>query len=246
MKSFFPILLITLFWSYAKAQSDALFKTVEFPSLDGLTISANTYFMESEKPTILLCHQAGYNKAEYEDVAVELNKLGFSVMAIDQRSGGKVKGKRNLTHDRAKEEDKKTKYVDAEQDILAAINYAFKQSGKPIILWGSSYSAGLSLLIAPSNKKVAAVMAFSPGNYYGKAKPDIQEVLKDFSKPMFVSSSKIEAGKTKKLLSNLTLNDKQFFFKPSGLGKHGSSALWPSSSNNEEYWTAVKSFLSQF
>ena len=219
---------------------------IEFPAEDGLLISANTYFIDSDKPMIVLCHQAGYNKTEYSEIAPKLNALGFSVMAIDQRSGGKLKGNKNETHDRAKEQGKGRKYVDAEQDILAAINYAHKKSGKAIILWGSSYSAGLAMHIAPANDKVEGIMVFSPGDYYGKAKPPIADGLRNFEKPMFVTSSKLEAGRTKKLLENMSLSEKQVFFKPKGIGKHGSSALWSSSKDHKEYWVAVTSFLKNF
>lgn len=228
------------------AQADGFPIRVEFPSKDGLVITANTYFIESEKPIILLCHQAGYNKTEYAEIAPKLNELGFSVMAIDQRSGGKLKGTRNETHDRAKEQGKARKYIDAEQDILAAIDYAYEKGGKPIILWGSSYSAGLAMHIAPINEKVVAVLAFSPGDYFGKDKAPIADGLENFQKPMFVTSSKLEAGRTKKLLEGLELNDNQDLFIPKGIGKHGSSALWESSNDHLEYWKAVKMFLRQF
>ena len=59
---------------------------VEFPSLDGLPISATVYEISPEAYTILLCHQAGYNMHEYDEIAPRLNDLGAvqqSVPAID-------------------------------------------------------------------------------------------------------------------------------------------------------------------
>lgn len=220
---------------------------VEFKAKDGLVISAETYFIESDKPMILLCHQAGYNKAEYAGIAPNLNTHGFSVMAIDQRSGGKLKGLKNETAERAKSKDLKTKYIDAEQDILAAIDYAYEQNGnKPIILWGSSYSAGLALHIAPKNNKVLAVIAFSPGDYFGKAKPNISKGLVGFTKPMFLSSARLESKRVKDLISETKLSKNQTHFIPVGLGRHGSSALWDSAKDHEEYWLALNNFLRQF
>lgn len=244
MKSIFLFLALALgFISTAQESNSTPPKTIEFASKDGLSITAHTYFIESDKPMILLCHQAGFNKAEYAEIAPQLNALGYSVMAIDQRSGGKRSGMENKTYNRAKRSDKNTKYIDAEQDILAAIDYAFKKSGKPILLWGSSYSAGLALHILPTNNKVAATLVFSPGDYFGDNKSPIADGLKDMDKPMFVTSAKLEAKRTEKLLVNLKLNDKQIFFKPEGMGKHGSSALWESSKDHKEYWIAVKAFL---
>ena len=134
-------------------------------------------------------------------------------------------------------------YLDAEQDMLAAIDYAVKKYNKNIILWGSSYSSTLALHIACENKKVEAVIAFSPGNYFDEQKGALKEKLMALEIPMWVTSSKEEAPELTALLDPASLKANQLQFIPTTEGKHGSKALWKTHENNEEYWEAINNFL---
>ncbi len=218
---------------------------VEFPSRDGLLISAIVYEISDDAPVILLCHQARFNKFEYAGIARELNKLGFNCVAIDQRSGGPISNQPNETNLRARKAGKPTSYLDAEQDILAAIDYVANRYQKPSILWGSSYSSTLALYIAASNDKVSAVVSFSPGNYFAKEKGSLIDILPTFKKPMFITSSKEEIKYIDELLRKMDLNDKQIHFKPEGTGYHGSRSLWQGMPGGDEYWKAIKAFLAE-
>ena len=111
---------------------------IEFNSLDGLTITADLYEVENPTMMILLCHQAGYSRGEYINTALQLNALGYSCMAIDQRSGQGVNGVENETKMRAEVKGLETRYLDAHQDIEAAINFLFDKNNKqPIVIVGS-------------------------------------------------------------------------------------------------------------
>lgn len=219
---------------------------ISFPSLDGLTISANLYHNNEHFPIILLCHQARYNKAEYNEIAVKLFKKGFNLIAIDQRSGGTLFEQKNQTFAEATKLEKPTSYLDAEQDIEAAIDFAYNKYNQKIILWGSSYSSTLALYFANSSDKIKAAIAFSPGDYFAKQKGSLKEKLVGFSKPMFATSSSEEAPKLTNMLSEIKWNKNQVQFIPTEKGKHGSKALWEDNSDNEEYWTALNTFLEQF
>ncbi len=216
---------------------------VEFASLDSLIISANIYEISKDSPVILLCHQARFNKFEYEGIAQELNRMGYNCIAIDQRSGGPIANMVNNTYNRAVKLGKETNYIDAEQDIIAAINYSAERYEKPIILWGSSYSSTLALYLASENEKVMAVVSFSPGNYLSEYKGSSMDKLVGFEKPMFVTSSKREAEGVTELFKYVKLNENQIIFVPEGGGHHGSRALWKSQQGGDEYWAAVGSFL---
>lgn len=216
---------------------------ISFPSLDGLTITANLYHNSEKFPVILLCHQARYNKAEYDEIAVELYKKGFNLISIDQRSGGTLLGKENETFAEATKLGKPTTYLDAEQDIEAAINFAHNKYNQKIILWGSSYSSTLSLYFASSNDKIKAVIAFSPGDYFAEQKGSLKNKLAGFSKPLFATSSSEEAPELTDLLSGIAWNKNQTQFIPTEKGKHGSKALWKDNADHEEYWTALNAFL---
>ena len=80
------LFFITLSFSYSiVAQNEIGTNTITFYAKDSVIITADTYFLEDIKPTVLLCHQAGYSRGEYLKTAKKLNALGFSCMAIDQR-----------------------------------------------------------------------------------------------------------------------------------------------------------------
>jgi len=218
-------------------------KKVEFHSLDSLMISANIYEISNDAPVILLCHQARFNKFEYEGVAQRLNDLGFNCVAIDQRSGGPIGNIVNETTLRALEKNLPISYLDAEQDIQAAIDFVSDRYDKSIILWGSSYSSTLALYMAAENENVSAVVSFSPGNYFSEQKGSLDDKLVGFEKPMFITSSKQEIKYIDEVLGKMTLVENQVHFKPIGPGHHGSRALWYTQPGGEEYWVAIEEFL---
>jgi len=219
----------------------AYIHTVYFQSLDGLKITADLYHQKKGLPVMVLCHQAGYSRAEYQHTAVQFNKMGYNCLALDQRSGKAVNGVTNQTAERARKKGLGTTYLDAEQDISAGVAYAHKMYNKEIILLGSSYSASLVLKIAAENKKVSQVISFSPGEYFG-AKLKITPIIRNLSKPTFLTSSKNEAAKVKKLFNAIPAQ-KKVQFTPSTSGVHGSRALWKATPGHKEYWQALTSFL---
>lgn len=220
------------------------YQKVEFASEDGLLISGNLYEIDPNKPVILLCHQAGYNKFEYADIAPKLNELGFNCLAIDQRSGGTFAEQTNETFNRATQKGiKDISYLDAEQDIVAAVKYLNQKFNKPVTVWGSSYSSSLALFASKDQDIINAVIAFSPGNYFGDQKPALEQVLQDLEKPFLITSSKKEAATIQEILKDLKLQANQLQFIPEGEGFHGSRALWEGQKGAEEYWQAVKNFL---
>ena len=223
------------------------YKRIQFRSLDSLLIDANYYYSSDSAPNILLCHQARWNKYEYDSIAVVLQHNGYNCLAIDQRSGGTmdVDGIHpiNATHQRAMAAGLPTEYLDAEQDIVAAIDYFYKQAKHPIIIWGSSYSSTLALYNGLNNNKVFAVVSFSPGNYFSSQKGSLIPLITTSAQPFFITSSKKEAEGIKNLIQKTKQNNQQIQFIPKGDGYHGSRALWASKEGHEEYWAAIFSFL---
>lgn len=216
---------------------------IHISSLDSLPITANLYHVSDEAPVIVLCHQARFNKFEYVRIAKILWEKGFNCIAIDQRSGGGMVEEFNETNLEAVKRNKPVEFLDAEQDIIACVDFASKKYNKKVILWGSSYSSTLALYTGISNDNVKAVIAFSPGDYFEQEKGSLKTALATFVKPMFVTSSKEEASETTDLLSGMNRTASQVQFVPDSAGFHGSRALWKTSANNEEYWTAIEEFL---
>lgn len=232
-----PLFLSFLFASvYTKAQ-----QTVTFPSKDGLTVTGDLYIENDSLPYMLLCHQAGSSRGEYKETAKKFNHLGYNCMAIDQRSGGEANNVKNATFEEAEKNKKKTDYLDAEQDIAAAIDYLYEKSKKRVLLVGSSYSASLALKLAVNNFKVSQVIAFSPGEYFGK-KLNLKETIKNLDKPVLVLCSAKEKNEVNELMSEVK-SKKKIVYSPAVAGEHGSKALWKVNPNYHDYWISVMLFL---
>lgn len=218
-------------------------KKVTFMAKDGLEVIGSLYEVGSDKPVILLCHQAGYNKYEYADIAPKLNEMGYNALAIDQRSGGTFAEKENETFKSASIKGIGTEFLDAEQDMTAAIDYLYNRYNQKVILWGSSYSSSLALFIGKENDKVKAVISFSPGDYFGNAKVSLSTIFQSIDKPFWVTSSKEEATTLAVLVKGAKLSKSQSQFIPKQDGYHGSRALWEGQEGGDEYWTSLIDFL---
>ena len=218
---------------------------VEFPAKDGLTIYGKFYEVDKKKPIILLTHQAGYNHMEYADIAPKLNKLGYNCLAIDLRSGGTFSDKPNNTNAKALKKGLQPEMIDAQQDITAAISYLNKKYRQKVIIWGSSFSSSLALLEGVNNEKVKAIISFSPGDYFGDAAPTLAKIFVKIDTPYLVTSSRAESEALKELIGDSKLKKNQSQFIPTSNGFHGSRALWEGQEGADEYWNAVKVFLTK-
>ncbi len=226
--------------------------SINFKSADNLLITADIYSPHTSNttPVIVLFHQAGSSRGEYNEIAPQLNKLGFNCIAVDLRSGEYSRGKDNETAIRAGKAGLVTSYADALPDIIAALDYANKQySDSKIIAWGSSYSAALVLKVAGDFPELLdGVIAFSPGEYFshlGKSKTWIQDSAQKIKVPAFITSSKAEAGDWMPIYEVINAANRKSFL-PETAGKHGSKALWKKYADSQAYWNAVSAFLSNF
>ncbi len=219
------------------------YESIEFDAADGLTISGNLYEVENPEKVILLCHQARFNKFEYEGIAQRLNEMGYTCLAIDQRSGGPIANRANETNIRAIKQGLGVDYLDAQADIKAGIKYLNDKYEMKIIVWGSSYSSTLILYEYCKNKHVEGAISFSPGNYFEEDLGSLVPMIAKSDKPLFLTSSKREKDQVAVLIENKELNDKQVQFVPEGSGHHGSRALWENQDGGEEYWAAIKQWF---
>ena len=236
MQKTFLFLFFFINYSLIKSQT-----TITFLAKDSVVVTADLYFINDSLPYVILCHQAGYSRGEYRETAWKFMKLGFNCVAVDARSGKEVKGVENETAISARELGKPTGYLDAEKDIVAAINYGYKKSGRQVLLVGSSYSAGLAMKIGAKSSKVKAVIAFSPGEYFGDGF-SLKGAIGGFSKPLFVTSARSESGDVSVLISGIKLGV-VVQFVPKEEGVHGASALWKTTANYNEYWREVILFV---
>ncbi|MDA3954553.1 MAG: dienelactone hydrolase family protein [Bacteroidales bacterium] len=216
---------------------------VTFLAEDGLKITADLYETNPSNPYILLFHQAGNSRGEYRLTANKILKFGYNCLAVDLRSGGEVNYIQNHTALLAVQQDYPVDYLSSQKDIEAAINWVKERSKKQIVLFGSSFSASVCLIVAKNNPDIKAVIAFSPGEYFTPERT-IQSEIKDFDKPVFAASSQRENSYVDQLLSEVPSENKIIFAPKTG-GEHGSKSLWESNPNSQEYWLALTMFFSK-
>ena len=232
--------LLLFAFIFSILQASAQLK-VTFPAKDGVNVTADWYPVSSNLPVILLCHQNQYSRGEYSETALRLNKFGFNCLALDQRVGDICNNVKNETAEAAKAKHLTPVYEDTENDINAAVDFLFEKYKKPIIIVGSSYSAGLALKIAAENNKIMAAAVFSPGEYFTD-KSYIGNSIKTLMKPVFATSSKAESADVTDLLKDVNSRIKIQYI-PQSAGEHGSKVLWPNMPGNQEYWIAFMSYL---
>jgi pimeloyl-ACP methyl ester carboxylesterase len=168
-------------------------------------------------------------------------------MAIDQRSGGEINGVINQTHLEATKLKKPRFYINALPDIEAALMYIRDELNiDKIVIWGSSYSASLALVMGQRHAEdTDGVIAFSPGEYLTVDNKKIEEYAQEITCPVFIASAKDEHEKWRAIYEAIASSDKSYFL-PETNGEHGSEALWEENEGYDEYWRALESFLARF
>lgn len=211
---------------------------------DAVHIFGKHYHTEHPRAVILAFHQAGSNMGEYNTIAPRLVKAGFDVVTFDLRSGGKMFGQSNKTVDTA---GKSTNYEPALYDMTTVVSYSHI-SRAPIVVMGSSYSAGLAFpLTVMRRNEIAAVVAFSPGEYF-EDKEYIHKSATEVFQPVFVTSStdKQEIDAAASILDATTSKVKVQFI-PKSAGVHGASTLIKDRNKKgaEDNWKALLAFLNE-
>jgi len=220
---------------------------VTFTASDGGTVYADEITDPAGKsaPLLILFHQAGGDgRAEYAYAANRLSEAGYSLLVVDQRSGGDRFGGTNRT---VAARGGSSGYCEAYPDMEAALVYA-KTSGYtgPIFAFGSSYSAGLVVKLGAENTgTLAGVVAFSPAS---------GGPMKNCSPNGFAATTKTPTMVLRPIreMKNPSAAAQFDLFKNGGHsmfiaenGVHGSSMLDPArtKADVESTWAAVTAFL---
>jgi len=162
------ILTICLLIAPALApQAVAEVEEVVFLAADGAQVHGDLYWAAEgrKSPLILLFHQAGGDaRGEYEAIIPRLVDNDYSVLAVDQRSGGGRFGGVNRTVAGLGGED--FTYCDAYVDLEAAVAYTTELGVTgATFAWGSSYSAGLAFQLGVEHADdLDGILAFSPAS----------------------------------------------------------------------------------
>ena len=226
----------------------ALAESVQLIAADGVKVFGQMWRATGPKPPIVVAfHQAESSSAEYAPIAPRLVQAGFTVLAIDQRSGDGAFGGTNRT---VAALGRSTGYEQALPDLEAALAWANKNAnGSPIVVWGSSYSAALVFLLAAAHPgDLGGIVAFSPGEYLANNKA-VREAARRVSVPVYIdqASSPDEVAQSAAILQAVKSADKQQFTSKAA-SAHGSSTLRADTNAGgaEAHWKAVLKFLGRF
>jgi pimeloyl-ACP methyl ester carboxylesterase len=222
---------------------------INYQTDDGIALYADWYPGNSAQTgTIVLFHQAGGSaRGEYPYISKRLNALGFNVLAVDQRSGGDRFGTGNRTVEALGKKD--YGYCEAWPDLFASIDAARQRSNGPVLIWGSSYSAGLVLRLAAMHQHmVDAVLAFSPAASGPMADCSPTGLLHKVAVPAAAFRPESEMQNPGSISQAKELEAAGIIFHVIEGGVHGSSMLVPerSGADIEAAWRLVEDFIQPF
>ena len=231
----------------AESVHEAAAEEVALNAADGVQLFGDLYLGPEGRagPLILAFHQGGGDsRGEYGPLVPRLLQHGFSVLAIDQRSGGDRFGMRNRTVDALTDE---ASMCSAYADLEAALRFA-KSEGftGPRIAWGSSYSAAhVVRLAAEYSEDIDGVLAFSPASGGPMAECPPTPYIALVTQPLLMlrPSSEMERASSKTQMDAFRDSGHQTFV--SDPGTHGSSMLNANRVDGpvEPTWSVVLDFL---
>lgn len=138
-------------------------KEVSFKTNDGWQIFADAYVPAgSSKGAVILLHQRNGGASDWKALCSQLQKAGYTALAIDQRGAGRSVQSPAGSGQKADDAPWQTG-----EDIAAAINFVADKG--PVGLAGASYGANNALIYAAAHPdQIKGVALFSPGaNYNG-------------------------------------------------------------------------------
>jgi pimeloyl-ACP methyl ester carboxylesterase len=169
---------------------------------------------------LLLFHQAGASRHEYDPLVPVLTRMGYDTLAIDQRSGDGLFGGRNET---VTKRGGSADYLDALPDLDGALAWARARGYARIAVVGSSYSASLAIVLAARHPQdLAAVASFSPGEYFDD-KDMIKRAAAKITVPFYVTTRPEEEDKVAEVLRDAHGGNLTHYRQ--AVGVHGASTL---------------------
>lgn len=191
-------LLLGGFWPSAHAARPG---AVVLHASDGVSVYGT--FTPAARPgakILLLFHQAGASRHEYDPLVPAFTRLGWDTLAIDQRSGGSLFGGHNRT---VAKRGRSTGYLAAMPDLEAALAWARARHYPTIVIVGSSYSSSLVLLLAARHPQgITAVASFSPGEYFASDRDMVKRAAAGLRMPLYITTDPKEEGRVDDVLRN--------------------------------------------
>ena len=216
--------------------------TLVITSEDGLELTADEYIIAVDNPYIILFHEQGSSRGEFQSIARRLCKMDYNCLAVDLRNGGNSNYISNESAKRCRERKCSTGSENVEADMSAAIEYALSKTDQPVVLFGCGANGSLSLKLANEHDQVRGVVALSPGEYF-QPEINLQDTISNLRKPVFVTSSRSEFPYVSELISQVDEEYTTLFEPQLGEGGRGSASLTTENKYNSEYWLALLLFF---
>lgn len=139
-----------------------IFEKVSFLTKDNVKIVGNHY--SGNEQGVILIHMLGQNKESWKDFGEELNKNGFTVLAIDLRGHGEsiLKNNEKISYLNFSSEE----FNGMTNDIEAAVNFMREKDKTKIALIGASIGANLAVKYSVEQNNVQKLVLLSPGLDY--------------------------------------------------------------------------------
>ncbi len=218
---------------------------ITLQSVDSLELTADLYFLSDTLPYIILLHEQGSSRGEFEPIAERFQKMDYNCLAVDIRNGGNANFISNETVRRSRQGNYVLGREGVENDIRSSIDYCFIKSGKKVVLLGSGATGSLCLKLSKEMNEVKGVIALSPGEFYAPLL-SIQDTISGMQKPVLIASTQAEFPYMEQMLSGIDDEYKSAFQPEANEGMRGTSALLPSNPSNGEYWLAILLFFKEF
>ena len=166
---------------------------------DNLNIKATFYKGNKEMPSIILLHMLSKSRTDWNEFAVELQKLGYNVVAIDLRGHGQ-----SDLNWRSFSDSDFNKMV---FDVKAAKEYLTNGGvGDKIAVIGASIGANIGLNFAAQDSSIKTIVLLSPGLDYRGVKTE--QAIKQFTNPVLIVASEFDsyAADSSRALKSLSQN----------------------------------------
>ena len=169
---------------------------VDLKTDDNINIKATFYKGKGDMPSIILLHMLGRSRSDWNELGIELQKLGYNAVAIDLRGHGQS----DLNWRTFSENDFNKMILDAKsaKDFLAKNN-----PGSDFAVIGASIGANVALNFAAEDNSIKLLVLMSPGLDYRGVKTE--ESIKKFANPILIIASEGDsyaADSSRKLISS--------------------------------------------
>ena len=149
----------------APAAGFAKGKTVAISTEDGLDLAATFYAPRKDQaPAVLLIHDAGADRQQFNSIADRLQKRGFGVMSLDLRGHGESKSDK-LDWSKMSEEERPAAWQRSPRDVDAAAHWLLSQKSilpTNLSLVGLGAGCALAARHAEADENVISLMLLNP------------------------------------------------------------------------------------